>query len=149
MAFPIDPESLPRSDGQIVIPERVAVPLTKVINQAVRAGRLPLDIRLRYGIANVDIELSVIVDGIEQMASRESSHSRTGRDHPGTLDIARERILTVSDAASRRVCSERAIQKACLSGRLPASWTGRQWLITEQDFENFTHGGNNHGALSA
>jgi excisionase family DNA binding protein len=64
----------------------------------------------------------------------------------GTLEVevlgdVSEVFMTSSQAAKLLECTERTVRRALQEGRLPGWKSGpRQWLIHQQDLDNFRHG---------
>lgn len=117
-----------RADGSLVIPRR-AVPLTdRLIALGMTAG-------LRSG-AVLPYELNVLIDALEDTATRLVSESGRGPGGTVTLD-SEDELLTISQAADVVGISGRAIRYAISNRQLFGTKPGSQWLIRASDLDTY------------
>lgn len=131
-----------RPDGSVLVPPHIADKVLRLLMIALRtaqranAGGIPA--RDVVGILRA-LHIAAIKD-----AEQASSASGTEESKSVSVKVRESPVLafpgqwvSCSDAAALLECSPRSVRKACEQGRLPATKTGRQWLITKDALDTY------------
>lgn len=133
MAFPPEVSAFVTTEGEVIVPPRVAAKMLRLVTLGV------MDARRRH--IPIDLDMLVVLDAMNVAtlaAERAGSAVGTGAAEGRRVDDAAT-LRPVSEVADAMGCSTRWVRKEITSGHLPARRVGSRWLIADSDFETYRH----------